>query len=83
MQCREDDYTLTCSDGPVNYRLLNDNLNPGGRLKDFDPDNSLNVKIIQTDDELFRYLEIPFLRTKIDFKKETLLVGNISIPSLG
>ena len=82
--CKEDEaYVITCSDGPVKYRLLNDDLNPGVQLKDFDRDSSLTVRVIQNADALFSTLSYSFLRSKIDFKKETLLVGVVRTHSLG
>nr|WP_295928254.1 hypothetical protein [uncultured Dyadobacter sp.] len=81
--CKEDDeYLITCTDGQVSYQLLNGSLNPGARLKEFDREDSMIVRVIQTEDELFGNLQISFLKTKIDFKRETLLVGVVRTHSL-
>ena len=82
--CKEEKPQIAaCSDGPVNYRLLNENLNPVAYLKNFNQEDSLTVEVIQTADELFSELRIPFLESKIDFQKETLLVGIVRTHSLG
>jgi hypothetical protein len=81
--CKEEEnYLITCTDGQLNYRLLNGDLNPGARLKEFDRDDSMIVTMIRTEDELFSNLQISFLETKIDFKRETLLVGVVRTHSL-
>ena len=81
--CQEDEkYVISCTDGQVAFQLLNDDLNPGARLKEFDREDTITVRVIQSADELFDKLQIPFLKSKIDFKRETLLVGVVRTHSL-
>ena len=80
--CRDEPYVVTCSDGPVNYRMLNDDLNPGASLKEPSSSDTITVRVIQTADELFNHVHVGFLRTKIDFEKETVLVGMVRTHSL-
>lgn len=78
----EDEYVISCTDGQVAFQHLNGELNPGARLKEFDREDTMTVRVIQSEDELFGKLQISFLKTKIDFKRETLLVGVVRTHSL-
>lgn len=75
--CKEEEpYIHKCEDGVVKFELLNEDLNPGARLKD--PGNfDINYEIIQSDDELFQKLFISYLKKKIDFKTKSLIVISI------
>ncbi|WP_353717282.1 hypothetical protein [Dyadobacter sp. 676] len=72
--CKDDEpFEFECTDGVLNFELLNDELNPQVRLKEVGT-SSINSQIIQNENELYKKLEIVFLKKKIDFDKKSLVV---------
>lgn len=75
--CKDEEiYVYKCDGGAVKFELLNDELNPGARLKD--PGNfDIDYEVIQNDDELYQKVFIRYLKKKIDFNTKSLIVVSV------
>lgn len=75
--CREEEpYVYKCQDGPVNFELFNDELNPAARL--FEEGNlDMRYVVIQSEHDLYSKLFIAYLKKKVDFNTRSLIVIRI------
>lgn len=72
--CHDDQpYVYSCQDGPVNFGLFNDDLNPGAYLNHVGT-TKLDYNIIQDESDMYEKLYIIYLRKKVDFKSKSLIV---------
>lgn len=78
---KEDPYVYQCHDGTVQSELFNDDLNPKVRV--FDAGNTnMRAQVIQSENELYSKLDIPYLKKKVDFKNRSLIVVSIKTHTL-
>jgi membrane-bound inhibitor of C-type lysozyme len=78
----EEPYVYQCEDGSVKFELFNDELNPAVRFQD--PGSlDMDYEVIQSEDELYRKLEIAYLKKKIDFRTKSLIAISIKMHTLG
>jgi hypothetical protein len=76
--CHEESpYVYSCQDGPVNFELFNEDLNPGAYLNHVGT-TKLDYNIIQDESDMYEKLYIIYLRKKVDFKTNSLIVISVN-----
>lgn len=78
--CQKEDepFVSPCQDGLIKFDLFNDELNPKVRFKELGVFKE-KYELIQSEHEMYEQLEIDYLKTKIDFKRKSLIVISVKL----